>query len=171
MKNYFYLLLTLLFTFATSCSVDKVSDEEFESIKGSWLLTSWHINNPVDLNNDGIATSDFSAGCFTDSNIVFNNEGRGTIFFSSKVEYHTEEENGNITYMVTCATSTELKPSPISYSVDKDIITIYDEDRISQLVKENNRLALTIEGGFITRDINTFEITSKQDVTYYFTRP
>ena len=171
MKNYYYLLLTLLLVLASSCSVDKVTDEEFETIKGSWQLTSWSIDNPVDLNNDGIATSDFSAGCFTDSNIVFNSDGRGSIFFSSKVEYHTKEENGGITYMVTCATSTELKPSPINYTVDNDVITIYDEDRISQLVIENDRLSLTIEGGFFTKDIETFEITSKQNVTYYFTRP
>lgn len=171
MKNFFYLLLSLLIFSATSCSVDKVSDEEFETIKGAWELTSWHIDNPVDLNNDGTATSDFSAGCFADSNIVFKSDGQGTIFFSSKVSYNTAEENGAITYMVSCARSTELKPSPIAYSVDKDIITIYDDERASIIVIEDNRLALTIEGGFITKDIDTFEITSQQDVTYYFTRP
>ena len=67
-------LLCFIILFFNGCSQNDEDTIEDNSISGKWELVSWSIKTPVDLNNDGIATTEFSPGCLAGSYFEFEDD-------------------------------------------------------------------------------------------------
>lgn len=168
MKNTVFFLCFFI-AIITSCTSNTV--DENAHLIGTWELTEWTIETPVDLNNDGVLTTSFSPGCLAGSEIVLDYDAKGTFFYSSNVSYFTRVENNEIVYMTTCSTSSDNVPKAITYTSEENLVYINKDGEmfiLSQEVDEN--LYLVVENGFIVKDIDTFEITESQDITYIFTK-
>ena len=65
-----------------SCSDDD-ANELNTSVTGTWTLTSFELNEELDLDGDGTASSDMIAesGCFANSAITFNTDNTATVVF------------------------------------------------------------------------------------------
>ena len=162
-----YLCLIFILTVTASCSKD---DTDTNSIQGTWLLTSWNLKTPIDLNNDGILSSTFTPGCLNGSELKFNDHVNGTLFFSSSVSYNTTIENGTLVYLTSCITDTDLSPSPITYIQDGETLIITSNNEEYVLAFNGNTLYMMVPNGFTATDVDTFEITAFQDITYIFTK-
>ena len=162
-----YFCLIFIVTLATSCSKD---DAKINSIQGTWLLTSWNLKTPIDLDNDGILSTTFTPGCLNGSELIFNDNSSGTLFFSSSVSYNTTIENGTLVYLTSCVTDTDLSPSPITYIQDGETLIITSTNNEYALTINGTTLAMTVPNGFTATDVDSFEITAFQDITYIFTK-
>lgn len=160
--------LILVFIFSNSCSKDDNIDKS--SLEGTWKLTAFTLKIPLDLNNDGIETSSFMPGCLNGSALNFTDMTRGSLFFNSIVSYNTTVEDGNLFFMTSCSTDSDRAALPITYTLDDEIITISSESQLYLLTIDGNELFMEIPGGFNAYDIDTFETTVSQDITYIFTK-
>ena len=169
MKKLVLALYTCLsFIVFTSCSTEAI--DETSTILGQWKLTSWKVNSPIDLDNDGISNSEFSAGCLSDSAISFFDSSNGTIFYSSSVTYSTRIENGQQVLMTSCLTRDDIIPSLISYTMNNNSIILNNNGEEIAITINENTLSMHIPNGFIAKDIETLETTIIRDITYMFTR-
>jgi len=169
MKKLFLAFCSCLsFIAFTSCSTEAI--DETSTILGQWKLTSWKVNSPIDLNNDGVFNSEFSAGCLSDSNISFIDASNGTIFYSSSVTYNTRMENGQQVLMISCSTRDDIIPSLVSYTINNNSIIVSNNEEEFVLTLNDNKLSMHVPNGFVAKDIETLETTITRDITYVFTR-
>jgi len=152
----------------TSCTTEDIDDTS--TILGEWTLTSWTVDIPIDLNNDGTPQSEFSPGCLSDSTINFMDASNATVFYSSEVTYNTRLEDGKLVFMTACSTDSDRMPTLGDYSINNNSVMIDLEGDVMVLTLNGNILTMTVPNGFIAKDIDTFETTVSQDVTYTFTR-
>ncbi|MCB0462842.1 MAG: lipocalin family protein [Flavobacteriaceae bacterium] len=162
------LFTCLSFIVFTSCTTEDIDDTS--TILGEWTLTSWTVDAPIDLNNDGTPQSEFSPGCLTDSTINFMDVSNATVFFSSEVTYNTRMENGKVIFMTSCSTDSDRMPTLGEYTINNNSVMIDLEGEAMVLTLSGNTLTMTVPNGFIAKDIDTFETTVMQDITYIFTR-
>jgi hypothetical protein len=169
MKKLTLALFTCLsFIVFTSCTTEDIDDTS--TILGEWTLTSWAVDTPIDLNNDGTPQLEFSPGCLTDSTINFMDASNATVFYSSEVTYNTRMENGKVIFMTSCSTDSDRMPTIVNYTINNNSVMIDIEGEVMVLTLSGNTLTMTVPNGFIAKDIDTFETTVSQDVTYTFTR-
>lgn len=81
MKKFIAIAAVALLGF--SCSDDDNSTVLTTSVEGTWTLTSFELNEAIDLNDDGTASTDMIAesGCFSNSAITFNDDNTATVSF------------------------------------------------------------------------------------------
>jgi len=170
-KPLFIFSILLCIIILTSCTSD--DSVENSSIMGAWKLTEWNVKTPLDLNNDGIASTNLLTefGCLDGSELVFNDVNSGTILYTSDVGFHTgfDEEESQI-FMMICGTDSERLAIPFTYSINENIVTITVSGELVNLTLEGNTLSLFVQDGFVAYDINTFEVSVIQDATYVFTK-
>jgi len=167
------LYLALLAICFTSCSDD--TSEEFSNDspnQGEWKLTKTIIETPIDLNNDGVLSNVLfeAPGYSDDSYIIFNDSTQGTIFFTEDINYFTSNENEALVFMTISSTSSDRVPQSMTYSLMANQGVMYCEDMEFGISINANEMRVTIENGFIARDINTLETTVSQDLTYIYTK-
>lgn len=166
------LILTLLTCVSlilfTSCTTEDIDDTS--TILGEWTLTSWSVSTPIDLNNDGSVQSEFSPGCLSDSALNFMDATDGTVFFSSEVTFNTRIEDGKLVFMTACTTDSNKVPTLMNYTTNGSSVMIDYEGEIYVLTIDGNTLNMLVPNGFIAKDIDTFETTVIQDITYNFIR-
>ena len=167
-KVYLVLSICISITLLTSCTTEDIDDQS--SLIGVWKLTSWTINTAIDLDNDGIASTEFSPGCLIDSDLTFMDDSNGTIFYSSSVSYSTRMEDGNMVFMTACTTDSERVPSLMSYTSSDSEIIINKDGVEFVLALNGNTLSMLVPNDFIAKDNETSETTVSQDVTYIYTR-
>ncbi|MDC9724061.1 MAG: DUF5004 domain-containing protein [Urechidicola sp.] len=70
-------IILMIFSFI-SCSS---SEDEIDTIYGTWELTSYTLENEYDFNNDGIASNNVLSeiDCFSDLTFTLNNDS--TVFY------------------------------------------------------------------------------------------
>ncbi|MEZ4796286.1 MAG: hypothetical protein R2785_03855 [Flavobacteriaceae bacterium] len=169
MKNSILVFFTCLSLIVfSSCTTEAIDDTS--SILGEWTLTSWEVDLPMDLNNDGTPQTKFSPGCLSDSTLNFMDANNATIFYASDVSYNTTIEDGKLVFMTSCSTSSDRVPTLVSYSTNGNSAIINFEGESIVLNLDNNTLTMFVPNGFVAKDIDTFETTVSQHVTYTFTR-
>jgi len=152
----------------TSCSKEEINDQD--SLLGTYEITSFKVASDIDLNNNGIAKSEFDPGCLNDSELTITSETSGTLFLSSDVAYNTITENGKMRFAKICAFNQDLDILNLTYqTVDGNVIFSYDEIEYPATI-DGNTISLTIPNGFVTTDIDTFETTFEMDLVYVFTK-
>lgn len=176
-------LLNLSFFFALSflfsCNTEDMRDVDTNTLQGSWKLIELQLETPLDINNDGIVSTNVleEVDYLIDANLVFNNASEGSIFYDSKVSFNSGVENGEVFYMVASSKSGDDAPVPFSYTSSNDGIFInydisfgHDLGSTSTLTKANNQLYMKVTNGFVIKDIDTFEESVSQDVIYVFSK-
>ena len=70
--------------------------------------------------------------------------------------------------MVASSFNNERVDIPLSYTLSNNSGIINYNDVEATFLLERNTLFMTIEDGFVAKDIDTFETTVVQDLTYVF---
>lgn len=169
-KLSFLLSLIIAFASLTSCSQDDEVNKP--SIFGVWRLTAWKVVEPVDLNNDGVSSTNLlkEFGCLSGSELIFKDSKHATLFYSSEVAFNVETENESQFFMLTCGTSSDFVPREIFYVQQENSIILNDNGEELVLTRSENTLSIFVLNGFVARDVNTQAIVVSQDVTYVFTK-
>ena len=169
MKKLILALFTCLSFFVfTSCTTEDIDDTS--TILGKWKLVSWIVDTPIDLNNDGTIQSEYSPGCLSETTINFMDAANATVFYSSDVTYNTRVEYGKLIFMTSCSVDSDRMPNIVNYTVNNNTVIINFKGEVLALTLNGNTLSMTIPNGFVAKDIDTFETTITQDITYTFIR-
>ncbi|NER11788.1 Lipocalin-like domain-containing protein [Muriicola jejuensis] len=78
-----HLAFLLIVVFLNSCSNTTNTDQD--EIFGSWKLIAWYDDNPIDINQDGQASTDLFSqwnGCKKQSILVLENDYSGRIIYT-----------------------------------------------------------------------------------------
>ncbi|GAA3585360.1 hypothetical protein [Snuella lapsa] len=169
-----FYLACLLVCFS-SCS----SDNDDNALEGTWKLSAWQVNTPIDLNSDGVKSSNLLTefGYLNDSALVIADNSNGSIFYSAlNVSFNAITEGDMLTFMSTSVTDSDNVPHPFSYTksdntiiIDADI-TFNKVGGSSVLIFKDNALVMEVPNGFVVKDSETLETILSQDVTYVFTK-
>ncbi len=158
--------LCLLFLIISSCSKDEMETQN--PLLGNYTLTSWSVDTPIDLNNDGFSSTEFDPGCLNNSEIIFSNNSSGSLLYTSFVSYNTFLENGKTVYATTCTINADLDAQQFTYNETATNITIDFNGVIYDVIKNGTTLLLEIPNGFVIKDVDTLEVTHVQDLVYVF---
>jgi len=177
MRKLFSIIYTIFsILFFASCSNDEFQEQNSADLEGVWRLTEISLSTPLDLNNDGVSNLNvLDEVSIISADMIFSDSVNGTIFYNSEVSFNTREENGNLIFMITSSISSEDLPLPITYSntdnnviINQDITFNQTNNDFSALTLNQNSLSMEVTNGFVVLDINTFEESVSQDVTYVF---
>ncbi|NNK81664.1 MAG: hypothetical protein HKO92_00945 [Flavobacteriaceae bacterium] len=160
----FFSIILLL----NNCTRDKIGENS--QLYGSWKLTEWITSNPIDLNNNGISTTNFSPGCLLGSELIINDDFNGTLFYSSTMSFFTRMENNQLVYITSCITDSENEPLPITYTFENDTILLNNDGETSIFALDGDQLKLVIFDGFVAADVDTLDLTETHNLTFVFTR-
>lgn len=174
MKNLFRLLCLSLFLCLTSCIVNDDFDDLSTPLEGTWLLTTFDIGIPLDLNGDGNASSDIIAetNCYQNETISFASDFTGVIVTRSYADIEVTFVTGStdqVEYSVDCIP--DLFNQNIVWSRNGNSVTL-DIDNITLIASiASNKLTFVLPQGFsIESPDNGMLITLTQDVTLTYTK-
>ncbi|RSK39327.1 hypothetical protein [Mangrovimonas spongiae] len=169
--NKLFFLASLTVVFACSSDQDDVANEP-SGIEGVWGLNKITLETPLDVNNDGVASTILfeTPGYLGHSELIINNETSGTIYFSAQTTYNTKEEDGKLIFMITSSTNGDRVDEPISYTLEDGIGIINHAGVESSFTVSENTLSITVANGFIAKDHITGDISVSQNLTYTFVK-
>jgi hypothetical protein len=159
----------------TACTNDEELFGGFEppfSAAGSWKLTAMTVETPVDINNDGTASTDFLAetGCYQNELIQLlpNNTGK---FISNSYSQLTVEGTfpDDVTFTQECIV--ELEETNITnYTILEQTISITDaEGSVFAGTLVGNTMTFIIPEGQIYFD-GELNIVLQEDLTMVYTK-
>ncbi|WP_299277044.1 hypothetical protein [uncultured Psychroserpens sp.] len=151
---------------------DCTNDAEATEVEGTWLLTAWLGEEPIDLNNDGTSSANFldEMDCYNNETIVFNNDGTGVAMSTSFAEITFEIVVGTTdeySYTIDCID--EVENTNMTWIQSGNTISITDAFGTTDWTLSGNELSITIPEGFGTsNEDGTIIIT--QDLTLVYTK-
>lgn len=173
-------LLSFLILFTAFTCEDEPLEGDFviengtnDNIVGTWKLTGWRGEEPIDLNNDGTESINFldEMDCYENETMVFNNNNTGTAFSTTYAEFELELEIGTTdtyNFLVTCINENET--TNFDWSQNGQMVSITDEFNDSyNFVLNGNTLSVTIPDGFFAAN-QDFTVTTVQDLTFIYTK-
>ncbi|MCK8479919.1 hypothetical protein [Psychroserpens algicola] len=147
-------------------------NQQSTDVEGTWLLTSWLGENPIDLNNDGVESDNFldEMDCYTNETIVFSNDGTAVAMSTSYAEFDVYIEVGTTNsydYTVNCID--EIENTSATWEQSGNIISITDVDGTSEWTLNGNQLSIVVPSAFfaISEDAS---ITVTEDLTFIYTK-
>lgn len=178
MKLHSIICIIFPILFLTSSSNDNMTILNNNDLLGVWNLTSITLTTPLDINNDGETSLNvLDEVSIIDATLIFTDSINGTIFYDSSVSFYTRKEIGKLVFMITSSTGSENSPLPFTYTntdnnviINQDITFNQTNNNPSVLTLNQNSLSMEVTNGFVVKDINTFEESVSQDITYVFTR-
>ena len=152
---------------------DCTNEQTTEGLVGTWLLTAWLGEEPIDLNNDGVESINFleEMDCYSNETIVFNSDNTGTATSTSYAEFEFIIEVGttnSFEYTITCIDETEITNA--TWSQNGNIITISDEFGETEWTLNGNQLSIFVPSGFFAFNSDDAEVTTIQDLTFVYTK-
>jgi len=178
MKKLSALLSFLILFTAFTCENEPlegefVLEDNSSSVEGTWKLTAWIGEEPIDLNNDGLESSNFldEIDCYNNETIVLNQDQTGVSMSTSYAEFEMEIEVGttnSFDYTINCIN--EIENTNFVWSKAGNIITITDEDGFSSdFTLNGNEISILIPNGFFAAN-EDFTVTITQDLTFIYTK-
>ncbi len=151
------LLVVLLAVTAFACGTDDDASSDV-SVSGTWNLTYFGGETPVDFNGDGTASANIitETGCYAGSNIVFMSEGTAIVNNTTYADIAVVVESGNETnasYDVTC----ESDPEAIPATWTKNGTTIAIQQNGGTTIsgtQDGDQITFTIQSGSVVEVIN-----------------
>jgi len=160
------LIICISFLCLSSCSKDDNVDDN--GVLGTYTLNSLKVDTAVDLDNDGISENILDPGCLKDSELRLDSQSSGSLFFTSDVAYNTMLENDRLEFATICAFNQDLDETIFDYSLNDNTLSVNFNGNSYLAIISGSMISLTIPNGFIARDVETFETTISQDLTYVF---
>lgn len=149
------------------------TNEQTASAEGTWLLTAWNGTEPIDLNNDGVESTNFleELDCYNNETLVLNSDMSGTVMSTSyaDIEIFLDPINpGEFDFNVTCIE--QIENIDVSWSQSGNIVSITDPIGTTEWTLNDDTLSITIPEGFILSDPGDPTIEVIQDLTFVYTR-
>lgn len=146
-----------------------------EDIEGTWLLTAWNGEEPIDLNNDGAESANFldEIDCYTNETIVFNTDNTGVVMSTSYATFNFEIETGTTdSYIYTVTCDQEVENSNFTWTQTGNTISITDTATtdVSEWTVNGNQLSTFVPSGFIAFNSDDITVTVSQDLTFVYTK-
>lgn len=179
MKKITALLSFLILLTAFTCEDEPlegdfvIDDGTSENIVGTWKLTSWIGEEPIDLNNDGTESIDFldEMNCYNNETLVFNEDNTvvNTSTSFADIEFIIEVGTTNsVEWTVTCIEETEITNG--TWTQNGNIVSIIDNFGEIEWTLNGNQLSTFVPSGFIAFNSEDIEVTTIQDLTFIYTK-
>lgn len=186
-KHYFYLLTVIVVFALNSCDNEPLEGFDLSnpaiqnptggtaqttSIAGTWKLTAWNSTNPVDINNDGTASTNLLTefNCYNNETIVFNADNTGTINNTSYADIELELVTGTTnTYEYTTTCIPEIETIPMTWTQAGNLVAVNDGSGAVNLSLSGNQLSILIPAGFEAVSTDGM-VTVEEDLTFIYTK-
>lgn len=151
------------------CTVDQPDD-----ILGTWLLTAWNGEEPIDLNNDGTESINFldEMDCYNNETIVFNADNTGLVMSTSYALFEIFIEVGttdSFDFTIDCIA--EVENTDITWTQAGNIVSITDStNETTDWTLAGNTLSITFPEGFSVTNPDDTTVTVTQDLTFVYTK-
>ncbi|WP_299126968.1 hypothetical protein [uncultured Winogradskyella sp.] len=176
MKKLIFTLFSLAsLVLITSCeSDDDASTNSDASIEGTWLLTAWNSSIPLDLNNDGTASTNLldEVNCLTNETIVFDANGGAVVNSTSFLDLEIFVESGttdSFEFEVNCEFEDETFALAYTRVDNPVILTEIGESEGFVGTLNGNELNLDLEEEFEIYD-DEFEVAGTIDLNIVYTK-
>lgn len=168
----FYSISSLFIAYVLLVSCTKNDDTLQASISGVWKLTAWNVISPLDLNNDGVPNSNLllEFGCLNGSELIFKDSQNASLYYSSDVSFHVENENEGWFFMISCSLDGEVTPMQLTYVYQDNDVILNNAGDLLHFTLTDNTLSMVVPNGFVARNPETQDIVLSRDVTYLFTK-
>ncbi|WP_353778677.1 hypothetical protein [Winogradskyella sp. 3972H.M.0a.05] len=142
-------------------------------IVGTWQLTAWIGEEPIDLNNDGTENIDFlqEMDCYNNEFLEFNADGTGVSTNNSYADILIEGEigdNNTVEFSVDCII--EFEESSFTWEEQNGNYVLTVNGDALNATKDGNELSIFIESGFVVVDSEDLTVTITQDLTFVYTK-
>lgn len=168
---------TTISTVATSVW-QRVANQQSNDLDGTWLLTAWNGEEPIDLNGDGTENINFldEMDCYDNETMEFNTDGTGMSHSTSYADIFMELEVGTTDsyyFQVDCID--EVDDTNFTWTQSGNTITISVDDGLGgteqmQWTLDGNELSITIPEGFYVSASDDATVTTIQDLTFVYTK-
>tara|TARA_B100000809_G_C15018858_1_gene487702 strand:- start:171 stop:854 length:684 start_codon:yes stop_codon:yes gene_type:complete len=148
------------------------NNQQATGVQGTWLLTSWLGEEPLDLNNDGTASDDFldEIDCYENETIVFDIDGTAVAMSTSFASFIFDIEVGTTDqFIYTIECEFEDENTNLTWSQSGSLVTIDDGTTVSDFILDGNQLSVFISEGFFASS-SDFTATTTQDLTFIYTK-
>lgn len=143
-----------------------------EGIVGTWLLTAWIGEEPIDLNNDGTESINFldEIDCYENETFVFNADNTAVTMSTSFATFIFDIVVGTTNeYDYTIECEFENENTNFTWSQAGNIITVDDGTTVTEGTLNGNQLSLFVPEGFVAFS-SDFTVTTIQDLTFVYTK-
>ena len=176
MKTLFRIACLASLLLFNSCIVnDTFADDVTTTLTGTWLMTSFNVGTPYDLNGDGTASADLleETACYENETLEFREDNSGESVSRSYADIEVTLVIGTtneVTYAVSCVS--EMFTQDFIWSRNGNTVTItIGGASFNANVNNNNKLSFTIPQGFsIESPENGVLVTLTSDVTVIYTK-
>lgn len=127
-------IIIFSFLFLLACD----SENADTPVLGTWLLTEFRTNTPYDINNDGIATTNFKeeSNCFNDTQLIFDSFGTVTFAFEeASIFISPSSPQNDPNYTVSC--SDGFEDFTIYFQNGNNVTLGTIDDRIDATIEGN----------------------------------
>ncbi|MEZ4793000.1 MAG: hypothetical protein R2783_05945 [Gelidibacter sp.] len=168
MKNVISILFILIFGFLSlSCSKDGGDDP---SVVGEWELATWTINVPIDLNDDGITSTNLldEATCDNSERLIF--DVNGTVSSNATYNPHVtislvDGTTDGYVFNVDCDTEGSIGIAG-TYTQNGNLVTLFD----STASIDGNLLTIVYEDAIDIYDEDLSTVLTTKDLTLVYYR-
>ncbi len=170
----FFSILSLVFVFIVSTSCFKDQDDLNNlnnfSVLGSWELSTWTLQIPIDLNDDGISSINLLDEALCDNNETLKFETNGTV--SSNMSYNPQVLikiiNGTMEdyiFEVVCDMDGSVS-SVGTYTQNNELISLFGT--IATI--NGNQLTIVYENSIYIYNEDLTEILDTKDLNLVYTK-
>ncbi|WP_298345283.1 hypothetical protein [uncultured Algibacter sp.] len=122
------LCCAILLVSFTSCSTDDTQDSNDSSIVGVWTLNAWNIEDGLDMNNDGIASTNLldEIDCSRNETLFFDKNGVVSLNTTFNPDLNISllnSETNTYNFEITCDTD-GIVSLATEYTIENSMITI-----------------------------------------------
>ncbi len=162
---------SLLDELGTDCMIDTTDpgDGNDDLVGRTYLLTAFEVETPIDLNGDGVATTELisEGSCYENETLFFNDETNVTVTSTSFLEITVEvDADDNLIQSSECIFEEDITNA--TYSVNGNTITI---DGIDGVIN-GNQIVITVPEGFfgeIVGDDGISTVELLEDIVFTYT--
>ncbi|RZN81023.1 MAG: hypothetical protein EVB11_10700 [Winogradskyella sp.] len=152
------------------CTITTSPDAD---IVGTWLLTAWIGEEPIDLNNDGAENVNFleEMDCYNNETLVFNNDGTGASVSTSFADIEIFLEVGStnsVDFNVECIEEDET--TDFTWQQSGTMVSITDVFGTNDWELDGNTLSILIPEGFSVINTDDASVNTIQDLTFVYTK-
>ncbi|TXD83307.1 hypothetical protein ESY86_17205 [Subsaximicrobium wynnwilliamsii] len=148
------------------------SNQPNAEVEGTWKLTAWMGENPIDLNNDAQESTNFldEIDCYTDETLVFNAGGTGVSMSTSYANFDVQlETDSTNTYDYTVDCIAEVENTDFTWTQSGNSLTLIIAEQSYNYTIDGNSLSTLVPNGFTVSNADA-TITVTEDLTFVFTK-
>lgn len=146
---------------------------ELTDIVGTWLMTAWMGEEPIDLNNDGVENLNFldEMDCYNNETLVFNANNTVVATSNAYADFEFSIVAGTTNtyeYTITCINEVDITNG--TWTQNGNTVSILEGAESSIWTLNGNQLSILVPSGFIAYSSEDSEVTTIQDITFIYTK-